>query len=191
MQPEDVAHAVEGSRGDHLERPAGHDLLGGLEQQPDAARERRLPMYLRERDAGADETSGVDVVPARVGDPVRPTREVLAAAVLHRQRVEVRAEPDQRPVGGPHLGEQAALRQQLHLHARAVEVLGDHRGGALLLPGQLRVRMQIPTQRHQLVLEAVDGVHGSREDGRGHDTLGYPSAARGPPPSRQKASGGT
>ena len=54
--------------GDQVQRAAGHDLLGGLEEQADAPGQQAARGDLGEGEAGADEAGGVDVVAAGVGD---------------------------------------------------------------------------------------------------------------------------
>ena len=54
---EDPAHAVQDPGLDGVERAAGQDLLGGLEQQPHRARQQPLPVELGQHQPGAEHDS--------------------------------------------------------------------------------------------------------------------------------------
>src|SRR6478735_1395555 len=69
VQAEDVGDALERTGGDQLQRPTGHHLLGGLEQQAHAPGQQAAGGDLRQREPGSDQAGRVDVVTAGVGDP--------------------------------------------------------------------------------------------------------------------------
>ncbi len=129
--------AVELAGGDHVERTAGHHLLGGLEHQPDPARERAARGAPRRAPAGADQrprcaTSWPQAWPT----PSTVRAPGHASAVVDRQRVDVGAQGDHRAVGlAADLGDQPALRQQLDLDRRPSRARSATSAGrAVLLP---------------------------------------------------------
>ena len=143
---------------DQLQGAAGHDLLGRLEQQPHAAAQLTGLLELGERDARAHQGGGVHVVAAGVRDARDRARPRLAAAVVDRQRVEVGAKRDDRALLRTEVRDQPAAREQLHPHSRLVEPLGYEGGGALLLPGELGVRVEVAAEVDQLVPDGRDGA---------------------------------
>ena len=155
VQAEDVLDVVEGAGGDHLERAAGHDLLGRLEEQPDPARERRRaraprPARARRRPARRCARRGR----RRARRPSTVLRPRVVASVVDGQRVEVGAQRDERA------GRRRRARRSGRSWAAAgrqaglLEPVGDQGGGALLLPGQLGVGVQVAAERDQLVRRA-------------------------------------
>ena len=116
-----------------------------------------------EHQAGAEHGGGVHVVPAGVAD-TRDGRGVgHVLAVEQRQRVDVRAQRHDRLAVADVADQPGAVGQHLWLEARRDQALPDHRGGALLLPGQLGVRVQVATQRDELVGVGLDHGGEGRE----------------------------
>ncbi len=74
----------------------GHHLLGRLEEQPHPAGQQALGVHPGERRRGADERRGVHVVAAGVRDARHGADPRVAGRLLHRQRVEVGAQPHDR-----------------------------------------------------------------------------------------------
>ena len=89
VQGEDPLDAVDGAVRDHVHRSAGLHLLGGLEDQPDAAGQRRRA---RERETGAQHHRGVGVVPARVHDVRHRRGERQPGRLVQREGVDVGAQ---------------------------------------------------------------------------------------------------
>ena len=89
VQAEDLLDLVERVELDQRRRAAGHDLLGGLEQQPHAAGQLAAAVHLGQREAGADEAGGVHVVAAGVRDAGAGADPGVGGQVLDGQRVEV------------------------------------------------------------------------------------------------------
>ena len=136
-RPKIRLHVVEGAELDQRQRAAGHDLLGGLEEQPDPAAEQPLLVDPAEGDGGADQGGGVDVVAARVGDALDGAGPGVAGQVAHRQRVEVGPQRDHRALGAD-LGDQAGARQLGDPPAGLRDPRGHQGRRADLPPGELR-----------------------------------------------------
>ena len=68
VQAEDVVHAVEGAGLDQVQRSPGHDLLGGLEEQPHAPGQQAAGVHLGQGECRPDQPGGVHVVATGVGD---------------------------------------------------------------------------------------------------------------------------
>ena len=88
--------AVERAELHQVQRAAGHDLLGGLEEQPDPAGQQPAGVRLGQGQGGAEQGRGVDVVAAGVGDAGHGAGPRVDRGVLHRQRVEVGPQRHQR-----------------------------------------------------------------------------------------------
>jgi hypothetical protein len=135
---------------DDLGRAGRHALLGRLEDQPDPAGQLALLVQLGQGQPEAEQHGGVHVVTAGVRD-VRhrgPVRHVLG--VLQRQRVQVGAEGDH-PVARTDVADDAvALGQQLRREPGHGQLPGDQRGRLELVVRQLRMRVQVPPDGHQL-----------------------------------------
>ena len=91
----------------------------------------------------------------------------FATEVLDRERVEVGPERDHRPVLAADLGDEPAAREQPHRHTLLVEPLGHECGGALLLPRQLGMGVQVPAQADELVVDRRDDTVDVGEVGGG------------------------
>ncbi len=131
-------------------RPARHDLLGGLEEQPHAARQRRARVELGERQRGAQQRGGVDVVAAGVGHARDRAGPGLPRPVGQRQRVDVRAQHHHGPVG-PDLRDQPRRLGQPVADPGRGQPLRDGARRTPLLPGQLGVGVQVTPERDQLL----------------------------------------
>ena len=134
--------------------PPGVDLLGGLEDQPDPARQQAERVEVGEREAGPEHGGRVHVVPARVRDAVHRRAPRPAALVGQRQRVEVGAQRDD---GAPEAAVPPTSQttpgagEQLGLQPRPLQPLGDPLGGAELVPPELGVRVEVAAERDELV----------------------------------------
>ena len=90
-------------------------------------------------------------------------RAVLEAVPLvHRQAIHVGAQPDGAAASlflSRNHADDAGLRQSLmHLDAPARELVGDEAGGAALLEGELRMRVDIAPHRGELTVIAADAL---------------------------------
>ena len=94
VEAEDPLDVVEGAQLEQGRRPAGHDLLGGLEQQPDAAGQLPSAVHLGEREPGADQAGGVHVVAAGVRDARPGADPGVGGQVVHGEGVEVGTQRD-------------------------------------------------------------------------------------------------
>ncbi len=165
VEREDPVDAVEHVVGDHVHRTAGHDLLGGLEDQAYAARQLPLLVHLGERESGADQGGRVDVVSAGVGD----------AGVRLAQGSPVSSSRAARPCrrAGPRAGRCRRGRRR----GRSLRGAGPaipparpgrgQRGGPGLRPGQLRVRVEVAAQLDQLGAVLLDDAGDDVGGGRG------------------------
>ena len=99
VQREDLRHVVQAAGLDDLQRAAGQDLLGRLEDQPDPAVQLAAVGELGQQHADAEQDRGVHVVAAGVADALHggAVRHVLG--VVQRQGVDVGAQRDDRAVG--------------------------------------------------------------------------------------------
>jgi hypothetical protein len=143
--PRDVVHRT---RGDHIDGTAGHDLLGVLEDQPDADRQF---VHLGEGQGGAEQDRGVRVVTAGVGYPGDGRGERPAGVLLQRERIHIGAQgqawprradiADQTGAGGQF------ARFQTGLHQPGL----DEFGGAVLGAGQFRIGVDVAAPADQIV----------------------------------------
>ena len=112
-------------------------------------------MQLGKREAGTDQPRGVHVVPTGVRDARTGAHPRIARQVLNGQRVEVSAERHDRAHVAD-LGDQAARRHRGDRESSQLEALGNEGSGALLVPGELGVGMQVATQLEELCLVRLD-----------------------------------
>ena len=134
MQREDLHHVVQAAGLDDLQRAAGQDLLGRLEDQPDPAGQLAEVGELGQQHADAEQDRGVHVVAAGVADALhrRAVRHVLG--VVQRQGVDVGAQRDDRAVRSPLMSQMTPLP------------LGSRRGlqpGQRQLPGDQGGRLEL------------------------------------------------
>ena len=158
VQAEDVGDALERTGGDQLQRPAGHDLLGGLEQQSHAPGQQPAGGDLRQREPGPDEPGRVDVVAAGVGDSGAGAPPRVRDEVVHRQRVEVGAQGDQPASRGRSRPAPRRPRVAAYRPADLLERGHDRVGGALLGPAQLGVGVEVAAEGDELVGVLVDDL---------------------------------
>ena len=155
VQREDPPHRRHPARREHVERAAGL-LLGGLEDQPDPSGQHARGGLLGQEQAGPEQHRGVHVVAAGVADVRHGGAVGDVLVVRHRQGVHVGAERHHRPFGIRNL-----LRADVHQHAGALgqdnwpqprrgQPQGDPAGGAVLVEGQLGMRVQIAAELDQL-----------------------------------------
>ena len=169
VQAEDVGDALERTGGDQVQRTTGHDLLGGLEQQPHASGQQAAGGDLRQREPGADEPGGVDVVAAGVRDAGDGAPPRVGDQVVDRQRVEVGAQRDQ-PAAVADLGQHSPALGSRDGPAGVLERGHDLVGGALLGPAQLGVGVEVAAEGDELVGVLVDDLGddvGGRESWHG------------------------
>ena len=168
---------------DHVDRAAGHRLLGRLEDQPHAPVHAEAVARARQDAGGPEDDRGVHVVAARVGDPVdlRAVADVLL--VLHGEGVDVGPEGDDRAVAGAEhdvAHEPGAGFEPLRGQPEVAQVLAHPARGCLLLPGQLRVRVQVAAHLGEQRLVGGHGVAHQGDDG-GLDRHGRSLGAPGTP----------
>jgi len=157
VQREDPADRGDAARREDVERAAGR-LLGGLEDEPDPPGQQAGRGLLGQEQAGPEQHGGVHVVTAGVAGTRHggAVRDVLV--VRHGQRVHVRAERDDRPLGvgnllGADVDEQAGpLGQDHRPQARRGQAQRDPAGGPVLVEGQLRMSVKITAELDQLRL---------------------------------------
>ncbi len=167
-------------RADPFQRPAldgvggaaGQHLLGGLEDQPDGARQQALLVQFREDEAGAEDHGGVHVVAAGVR-PVGHGRAVraLGLGVGDGQAVDVGPQGEHAGPSVPLLARHADVTDEpgsdveyARLEAGPLEPLLDRGCRAELLVAQLRVHVQVAPERDELGAQSVGqrtGKHGS------------------------------
>ncbi len=130
---------------------AAAPLLGRCSEEDDLPGERVA--HRREGDRGADAGCG--------------HRVVAAAMAQARQRVVLREDADPRPIGSEAAGQPAAYGggeaagRVLHEEAVGGDRRRDPRRRAMLLEGGLRVGMDRPRERQDLVAVGLDGGRGA------------------------------
>lgn len=153
MHADDPPDAFEHARLDRVRGAAGQYLLRGLEDQPDTPGQQALGVQVGEDETGAEHDRRVDVVAAGVG-AVGHGRAVRAVTLRVRdgQRVDVGA---QRQHGAyvvrvPDVTDESrADGENPRLQARLLQARLDRRGGAELLVAELRVHVQVATERDE------------------------------------------
>ena len=150
VQPVDPLDAVHRAGGDHVQRAAGHDLLGGLEDQPHAARQLRRA---RQRPRRAQQDRGVRVVPAHVRGAFGLGGVREAGGLGQRQGVHVGAQGDAAVPAADVADDAGARGQHPRLEPDRAEQGHDHFGRDELVAGELRMRVDVPAPR-----EHVGGV---------------------------------
>ena len=147
--------AVEGTGDDGVVGPAGHDLLGRLEDAAhrDAALDEGR-LALLEGEQRADERGDVHVVPARVADAggrrrakSRPVRSRTGSASMSARR-----RPGATASGAP-MSASSRCREQADADARRRRGGGPRSGRPRLLAGQLGMGMEVPPDVDQLGCE--------------------------------------
>ncbi|GAB3946089.1 hypothetical protein GCM10027614_39000 [Micromonospora vulcania] len=151
MQREDLHHVLQAASLDDLQRAAGQDLLGRLEDEPDPAVQLAEVGELGQQHADAEQDRGVHVVAAGVADALHrgPVGHVLG--VVERQRVDVGAQRHDRAVGtAVDVADHAvALGQQPWVQPGQREFPGDQGGRLELRAGQLGVRVEVTARGDQ------------------------------------------
>jgi hypothetical protein len=156
VQREDRLDVLQTALGDHLGRARGVLLLTGLEDQPHPAGQFPVPVEFGQHTAHPGEDRRVHVVPTGVADILhfRSVRHLLG--VRQRKRVQVGAQRHD-PVTGADVAEHTvAGRQQGRLQARRPQLGGDQGGGAVLVAGEFRVRVNAPAKGYQLPVMLVE-----------------------------------
>ena len=162
VQAEDVGDALERTGGDQLQRPTGHDLLGGLEQQSHAPGQQAAGGDLRQREPGSDEPGRVDVVAAGVGDTGAGAPPRVGDEVVDRQRVEVGAQRDQ-PAAVADLGQHPAALGSPHGPADPLRARSRPLRRCAPRPShQLGVGVEVAAEGDQLVGVLVDDLGDQR-----------------------------
>ena len=149
MQGEDPAHPGQRARADRVDGAAGHQLLGGLEDQPQRNRQFRHP---RQRQRGSQQDRGMRVVAAGVRR-VGHGRFIRGTGPLgHRQRVHVGAQRDPRFVFGAEIaGQPRPAGQHLRVEPHVGQPFGDELCGGVFLAAQLRVAVEVPPPGDQVI----------------------------------------
>ena len=93
-----------------LHRAAGHDLLGRLEEQPHPAGQQAPVVHLASASAAPTSAAVCTSCPHAWATPVDGAAPGVVGQVLHRQRVHVGSQRDDRPVGAE-VGDQARAVQ--------------------------------------------------------------------------------
>ncbi len=193
-----IVHPVDLVAGEPLEEPVGEHalraaepLLRGLEDQHRRPREvpRRRQMLRR-----AQQHRRVPVVTAGVHDPGRPGGVVEVRALLDRQRVHVRAQPDPARPLTPAVDQPDDARPRdavVHLvHSVLPQLVGDDPGRPVLLEPQFGMGVQVAEDRGQLRGAVGDGgrdVHGMSFVGSGPDVPWWQTARLVPRVGRSAA----
>ena len=158
VQGEDPLHVLEHPEAHQVQGAPGHDLLGRLEEQPDPAGQQPAGMGLGQGEPGPDQRGGVHVVAAGVGDAGSGAGPRVGRGVLDGQGVEVGAQRDD-TVALADLGDQPGLGQARDPPPGLGHPGGHDRGGPVLGPRQLGVRVQVAAQLDELgVVLLDDGV---------------------------------
>ena len=182
VQREDAVDPDEAVLGHDVLRASGHELLGGLEDETRADTGGHEPVLDRlERERRAEERRRVHVVPAGVADAVGLRGEVEAGLLPDRQGVDVGAQRDAvRRVRRAEVGDEPGAAQPADADAGALEALGDERRRAHLTAPELRMGVQVATDRDELCSALLDGssdgLEGQRRGAVGHE---HGSLARG------------
>ena len=147
---------------ERAERPsaagaAGHDLLGGLEQQPHAPGQQPAACTSASARPAPSRAGGVDVVTAGVGDARRPGCATgRSVSVVDRQRVEVGAQRHQ-PAAVAEVGDQARVAgARSRRQPTCVEAVATRSVVRRPRPGQLGVGVQVAAQVDEVVGVLVD-----------------------------------
>jgi hypothetical protein len=154
VQGGDEADPLEQPGPDHLQGAAGGELLGRLEDQPYGAAQ--VQTGLGEGEAGAGEHGGVHVVTAGVADPSHPGPVGDVLDVGDGQGVDVGAQGHDRAAGADVTDQPGAGVQDARGQAGGGQLAGDPLGGGPLLPAEFGVGVQVPAQRDQVGLVAVE-----------------------------------
>jgi hypothetical protein len=174
VQRERPLHAVQAAGGDHVQGATGLHLLGSLEDQPDPAGQVPGPVQVGQHQAGAQHRRGVHVVAAGVRDALDGGAEREGGLLLHRQRVQVPPQRDQR-TGGADVAEQPGAGKRAGVQAGQPQPLHHLAGCPHLLPAQLGVHVQVPPEVQQL---AVVGGEAGGQVRAAHRTLRVRRATR-------------
>jgi hypothetical protein len=109
VQREDPSHSVQHSRRDRVDRAAGHQLLGRLEDQPHS--DRRLRRR-RQCQRGPEQNRGVRVMAAGVRDVGHIRGIGRSGALCHGQCVHVGPQCDPGPMLGAEVAGEAGTAGQ-------------------------------------------------------------------------------
>ena len=156
VQREDARHAVERARGDGVDRAAGHQLLGGLEDQPHA--DRQLG-HRASASAAPSSTAVCASWPQACATLGTTEAYVHPGALGHRQRVHIGAQRDARPVLRTEVADQArSAGQHLRVQPGVGQMRRDELSGGELLAPQFGVGVDVPAPGHQLVVVGGEPV---------------------------------
>ena len=199
VQGEDPARHRRARRPPSLQRAAGHDLLGRLEDQAHPPGQQPAHGAGRQREARAQQRGGVDVVPARVADAGhRRSAHGDRRHVVQRQGVEVGAQRRRRSARLPDVARsgRGRCREQLRRQPGRSRRSATSWSCASLVR-ELGVGVQVAPEGDQLVVAPLRtrSAGGARPQGeRGHrqSGSGQSRCPSGSSPARaQKASRGT
>ena len=180
VEHEDPVDLVEGAAPISVEGAAGHDLLGGLEEEPDPAAARRPRAWVSaSAEAGADQAGGVHVVAAGVGDAGVVLAHGSAGGVVDRQRVEVGTQRHDRPAVAE-VGDQAGALDPRDARPAAASRSATTAVVRCLRPRELGVGVEVAAELDQLVGVLLDdGL-----DDRGGVGQAWPDEVRHRAPGR-------
>ena len=157
MQTEDRVHTVETAGFDHVERAAGHGLLGGLEQQPHPASRIVRREEACERETGTEHDRRMDVVAARVRNPLVLRAIVHLLLVDHRERVEIGAQRDRRAAARADVTHETRSRGEYQwVEPSDFESLRNERSGLELLAAALGPGVELPAEGDQFLEVRVE-----------------------------------
>ena len=141
MHAEDPVDTVQRARGDHVQRAAGHDLLGGLEDQPHPAGQLGRA---GQRTGRAEQDRGMCVVAAHVRGTVHGGRVRQAGRLGQRQRVHVGTKRDTTVTAADVADDAGAAGQHPRLQADRAQQRNDQLGSGELLAGKLGMGVDVP-----------------------------------------------
>ena len=152
VQRQDTGHPVQGALLDDGERTAGHDFLRGLENHPHPSAQLAGGVKLCQHAGNTEHDSGVDIVPAGMGDAGVHGGEGQPCFFQDRQGVNVcsQCQPEG-TVANVHDG--AGTFQPLGRKAGVFEGLHNAVGGPEFFQGQLGMRVEVPPEIDQLAQE--------------------------------------
>ena len=151
--------AVEASVVHHLSGP-GPALLGRLEHEGDGARQTAVASDPGKHPRRPDENRGVTIMAAGVHHAVVLRAVLQVVYLLDGQRVHIRPQADGGGVPARQVPEhaRAAGETRLDLDAGFPELLLDDRTRSFFLVRELRVGVQVVTDRHEVAELFADQI---------------------------------
>ena len=150
VQREDARHPGQRAGGNRIQCAAGHQLLGGLEQQSHRDRQVR---HRRQRGRGAQQDRGMRIVTAGMRHTRHRRRIRQPGLLVHGQSVDVGAQRDPGRAFGSDVARQAGpAGQDLRIESGVDEPFGDEPGGGELLATQFGVAVQMAAPADDVVV---------------------------------------